>query len=180
MNEVNATEQQLRAEIEELKRRLAQQKHVGAPPHATPSRRLIWLLGSVLVVLLGAAFLTGYWPRRQRQQVLAAEAQAEAESLPLATVTAVVRGPARAQLILPGNIQPVTEAPVLARASGYLRTRNADIGDRVKEGQILAEIEAPELDQQIRQAQATLEQAQSSVQQAEAALDQGRSNENLA
>ncbi len=180
MNEVKATEQQLRAEIEELKRRLAQQKHAGAPPHATPSRRLIWLLGSVLVVLLGAAFLTGYWPRRQRQQVLAAEAQAEAESLPLATVTSVVRGPARAQLILPGNLQPVTEAPVLARASGYLRARNADIGDRVKESQVLAEIEAPELDQQIRQAQATLEQAQSSVQQAEAALDQGRSNENLA
>jgi RND family efflux transporter MFP subunit len=180
MNEVKATEQQLRAEIEELKRRLAQQKHAGAPPHATPSRRLIWLLGSVLVVLLGAAFLTGYWPRRQRQQVLAAEAHAEAESLPLATVTSVVRGPARAQLILPGNLQPVTEAPVLARASGYLRARNADIGDRVKESQVLAEIEAPELDQQIRQAQATLEQAQSSVQQAEAALDQGRSNENLA
>jgi RND family efflux transporter MFP subunit len=180
MNEVKATEQQLRAEIEELKRRLAQQKHAVAPPHAPPSRRLIWLLGSALVVLLGAAFLTGYWPRRQRQQVLAAETQAEAESLPLATVTAVVRGPAHAQFILPGNIQPVTEAPVLARASGYLRTRNADIGDRVKEGQVLAVIEAPELDQQIRQAQATLAQAQSSVQQAEAALDQGRSNENLA
>jgi RND family efflux transporter MFP subunit len=83
-------------------------------------------------------------------------------------------------LVLPGNIQPVTEAPVLARASGYVRKRYADIGDRVKEGQVLAEIEAPELDQQIRQAQASLQQAESSVQQAEAALEQGRSNEALA
>lgn len=180
MNEVRDTEQQLRAEIEELKRRLAENKHAIAPTHAAPSRRLLWWLGSLLVVLLGVAFLTGYWPRRQRQQVLAAEAQAGGESLPLATVTSVTRGPVRAQLVLPGNIQPVTEAPVLARASGYLRTRSADIGDRVKEGQVLAEIEAPELDQQIRQAQATLDQAQSSVQQAEAALDQGRSNESLA
>src|SRR5579871_5062991 len=159
MNEVTSTEQQLRAEIEDLKRRLAEQKHAVAPQHATPSKRFVWLLGSLLVVLLAVAFFMGYWPRRQRQQVLAAEAQAETESLPLATVTPVIRGPARAQLILPGNIQPVTEAPVLARASGYLRTRSADIGDRVKQGQVLAEIEAPELDQQIRQAQATLEQA---------------------
>jgi RND family efflux transporter MFP subunit len=54
------------------------------------------------------------------------------------------------------------------------------MGDRVKAGQVLAEIEAPELDQQILQARATLDQTNSSVQQAEAAVQQGRSNENLA
>src|ERR1022692_4612480 len=55
-----------------------------------------------------------------------------------------------------------------------------DIGDRVKAGQVVAEVEAPELDQQILQANAAIEQAKSSVQQAEAAIQQGRANENLA
>jgi RND family efflux transporter MFP subunit len=184
MNELKPTEQQLRAEIEDLKRRLADQEKLhasgAAHPRSAPSRRLLWLLGFSLLVLLVAAFFTGYTPRRQRQQVLAAEAKAEVDSLPLATVTTVIRGPARAHLVLPGNLQPVTEAPVLARANGYLRQRYVDIGDRVKQGQVLAEIEAPELEQQVRQAQATLEQAQSSVQQAEAGLQQGTTNENLA
>src|SRR5690242_7567575 len=181
MNEVRPTEQQLLVEIEELKRRLAEQRRpASSHSKSAPSRRLLWSLGFFLLAVVVTAFFAGYLPRQRRQQVLAAEAKAEVETLPLATVTTVIRGPARAQLILPGNLQPITEAPVLARASGYLRARNADIGDRVKESQVLAEIEAPELDQQIRQAQATLEQAQSSVQQAEAALDQGRSNENLA
>jgi multidrug efflux pump subunit AcrA (membrane-fusion protein) len=74
----------------------------------------------------------------------------------------------------------VTEAPILARATGYIRKRNADIGDRVKAGQVVAEVEAPELDQQILQANATIDQVKSSVQQAEAAIQQGRANENLA
>ena len=79
--------------------------------------------------------------------------------LPTVTVVAVERSPANSTLVLPGNIQAVTEAPVLARASGYIKRRYVDIGDRVKAGQLLAEIEAPELDQQVHQAQAALEQA---------------------
>ena len=75
------------------------------------------------------------------------------------TVAPVMRSAATASLVLPGNIQAVTEAPVLARASGYIKKRYADIGDRVKAGQVLAEIEAPELDQQILQANAAIEQA---------------------
>ncbi len=82
----------------------------------------------------------------------------------------VERASARDSLVLPGNIQALTEAPVLARASGYIRKRYVDIGDRVTAGQVLAEIEAPELDQQIKQAQAAIDQANSTVQQAQAAL----------
>jgi RND family efflux transporter MFP subunit len=92
----------------------------------------------------------------------------------------VERSAAKSELVLPGNIQAVTEAPVLARASGYLKQRYVDIGDRVTEGQPLAEIEAPELDQQIRQARSALDQANSAAQQAEAALKQGQTNETLA
>ena len=96
------------------------------------------------------------------------------------TVTPVKRSSATSSLVLPGNIQAVTEAPVLARATGYIKARSVDIGDRVKAGQVLAEIEAPELDQQIRQAQAGIDQANSSIEQSEAALQQGQSNEALA
>ena len=182
MNDVSPTEQQLRAEIEELKRRLAAQPEPGAatPSQSAPSRRLLWSLGFFLLILMAAGFFAGYLPRLRRQQVLAADVKSEVETLPLATVTEVTRAPARTALVLPGNIQPVTEAPVLARASGYLRKRYVDIGDRVQQDQVLAEIEAPELDEQIKQAQATLAEARSSVEQAQASLDQGRSNENLA
>ena len=69
---------------------------------------------------------------------------------------------------------------MLARATGYIKKRYVDIGDRVKRGQVLAEIEAPELGQQIRQAKAAIDQAKQTVQQAEAALVQGRANANLA
>ena len=67
------------------------------------------------------------------------------------------------QLVLPGNIQAVTEAPILARAEGYVKRRYVDIGDRVTAGQLLAEIEAPDLDQQVRQAQAAVAQAQADL-----------------
>jgi RND family efflux transporter MFP subunit len=92
----------------------------------------------------------------------------------------VERSATKTQLVLPGNVQAMTEAPVLARASGYIRKRYKDIGDRVHGGDIMAEIEAPELDQQILQANAALDQSKSSVQQAEAAVEQGKANENLA
>jgi len=64
------------------------------------------------------------------------------------------------QLVLPGNTQPLIDAPVYARTSGYLKKWYADIGTRVKAGQVLAEIEAPEVDQQLQQAKSDLQTAQ--------------------
>ena len=106
-----------------------------------------------------AAFFAGYLPQSSRQTALAKEAKEDSAALPPVNVVAVDQASAKSQLVLPGNIQAVTEAPVLARASGYVKTRYVDIGDRVKEGQLLADIEAPELDQQVRQAKASVEQA---------------------
>ena len=184
MNHTHTNEEQLRAEIEALKRQLEEQKrprHQGAPrSKSRPAKGTLIFLAALILALIVTGFFAGYLPRQKREQVLAAETKTNTESLPTVTVTPVLRGETSTELVLPGNIQAVTEAPVLARASGYLRKRYADIGDRVKEGQLLAEIEAPELDQQILQAQATEAQAQSTVQQAQAALQQGRSNENLA
>jgi RND family efflux transporter MFP subunit len=184
MNEMHTVEDQLRSEIEDLKRQLEEQKELaadgGAQQPSGPSGRTLLAIALVLVALVVVGFFAGYLPRRRRESVLAAESKAGAESLPVVNVRKVKRSDSKSSLVLPGNIEAVTEAPVLARSSGYIKRRYADIGDRVKEGQVLAEIEAPELDQQIRQAKATVDQANSTVQQAEAALEQGRSNENLA
>jgi RND family efflux transporter MFP subunit len=183
MNETMSTEARLRAEIESLKRQLEEQKKEspGGPARRKgPSTRLLLALAIVGVALMVAGFFAGYVPRQRREQVLAAEVRAGTESRPVVAVAEVKRSAARTNLVLPGNIQALTEAPVLARASGYLRKRYADIGDRVQEGQQLAEIEAPELKQQIRQAEAALEQARSTVQQAEAAIKQAQTNAELA
>ena len=181
--QLRSNEELLRQEIDDLKRQLAEQKALApghAPQSAGPAGRTLLVLALLMLALLVAGFFLGYLPRQRREQVLAAESKAVGEDLPVVNVARVTRSSQKTSLVLPGNIQAVTEAPVLARASGYIRKRYADIGDRVKEGQVLAEIEAPELDQQIKQAQAAIDQANSTVQQAEAAVQQGRSNENLA
>ena len=178
------TEERLRAEIESLRRQLetaraAAHEKPAAEPRG-PSAATLLVVVVLLIVLAVAGYFLGYLPRQRREEVLAAEARTGQQTLPVINVATVERAPATTSLVLPGNIQAITEAPVLARATGYIRKRYADIGDRVAGGQVLAEIEAPELTQQIKQAQAAIDQANSSVQQAEAALQQGRANENLA
>ncbi len=181
MNQVNDGVDQLRAEIDELKRQLAEaRRHPVERRKAGPSKATLILLAVLILGLIVAGFFAGYLPRQKREAILAAETKADVDSLPVVTVVKVKAAPAQNELVLPGNIQALTEAPVLSRATGYVKRRLVDIGDRVSEGQLLAEVEAPELDQQIRQAVAALDQTNSAIQQAEAALKQGRSNENLA
>ncbi len=183
MNQVNTTEDRLRAEIESLKRQLEEQKHLPAPgaqPNRHPSAVSLIMIALLLAVLVVVGFFVGYLPRQKREAVLAAESMETGRTLPVVNVSRVTRSAGNSLLVLPGNIQAVTEAPILARATGYIRKRYVDIGDRVKAGQVVAEVEAPELDQQILQAHAAIDQAGSSVQQAEAAIQQGRANENLA
>ena len=180
MNDINVNEQQLRSEIEDLKRQLASRNASPEAPQKGPSSRTAVVVVVLLLCLLFAGYYLGYLPRQKRELALAAESKGDTEALATVTVAPVQRSSATARLVLPGNIQAVTEAPVLARASGYIKARSVDIGDRVKVGQVLAEIEAPELDQQIRQAQASIDQANSTIEQTLAALQQGQSNEALA
>ena len=126
------------------------------------------------------AFFVGYIPHHRRDLQLIAEADAQNDSLPEVTVVAAKRGSGMGDLVLPGNIQAVTEAPILARAEGYVKHRYVDIGDHVTAGQLLAEVEAPDLDQQVRQAQAAVQQAQADLARANAALEQGKANESIA
>jgi len=145
-----------------------------------PSRTAISALLCGFAVVLAVAFLAGYLPMHQRQAALRAEADAQHKQLPRVDVLRASRGSAQTTLVLPGTMQAVTEAPILARADGYLKRREADLGDRVRTGQVLAEIDAPELDQQIQQAEAGVEQAQAAVEQAQASLAQGQANRDLA
>jgi RND family efflux transporter MFP subunit len=180
--EITNNEAELRAEIEELKRKL-EEKHAGvsASEHVVqPSGHTIRNLVLLFVVILILAFVAGYIPRHRREVQLVAEADAHNEALPQVSVMTARRADGRGNLVLPGNIQAVTEAPILARAEGFLKTRYVDIGDRVTAGQLLAEIEAPDMDQQVRQAQAAVQQVQADLERATAALEQGKANESLA
>lgn len=155
-------------------------KEEQAPSEAERPSRGIWVAAPATLLLLGCLFLLGYWPRATQARRLAAVSQASRQTLPVVSVVAVKEAPAEVDLDLPASVQPLTEAVVFARADGYVKRRLADIGDRVKSGQLLAEIESPELDQQIREAQATLKRAQSSLLQAEAVLEQAKANLRLA
>ena len=146
-----------------------------------PSAAALWVLAIVDRADSGAArFSPDICRETSRQTALAKEAKEDAVALPPVNVVDGRQAPAKSQLVLPGNIQAVTEAPVLARASGYIKKRYVDIGDRVKEGQLLAEIEAPELDQQVQQAKASVDQAKSALEQATANLQQGKTNADMA
>ncbi len=187
MNSESA-EQQLRRQVEDLERQLREQQeaHGGSGGHGPfrerwkPSAFTISALLLALAVLLIGAFFAGYIPLQKRDALVRAEARAHEKELPRMEVMRVGRSSLNSDLTLPGTLQAVTEAPILARADGYLNSSLVYLGDRVRAGQPLAEIDAPELDQQIRQAQAAIDQAQASLEQAQAALEQGKSNRDLA
>lgn len=184
--EESSVEEQLRRENEELRRQL---QHLRAPHPATtgvpanlwaPSRLTILALIFGVLLILVIAFFAGYLPLHRRTTVIADEAQARETALPRVEVITVGRSTRDGALRLPGNIQAIAEAPILARADGYLKQRLVDLGDRVRSGQTLAVIEAPELDEQVQQARASLQQARAAMAQAEANLQQGRSELELA
>jgi len=145
-----------------------------------PTRTTIAALILGALVFLIVAFLAGYLPLQQREATLRAEADAQQRGLPRLVVMRVERGPTQNEIKLPGTMQALTEAPILARTDGYLKRRLVDIGDRVRASQVLAEIDAPEVDQQIHQAEAAIEQAAAAAEQAQANLEQGRANRELA
>src|SRR4051794_35670372 len=127
MNDVNS-EQQLRAEIEELKRELARARMSAQETKPKkPGARSAVVIFLLLFCLLLAGYFIGYAPRQRREFALAAESKNDVAALPVVNVSTVRRSATNASLVLPGNIQAVTEAPVLARATGYVKTRLADI-----------------------------------------------------
>jgi multidrug efflux pump subunit AcrA (membrane-fusion protein) len=127
-----------------------------------------------------AVYFVGYLPRERTAKQLDAAAATRRVTPPLVNAAVVKRAAPSTQLLLPGNITPITEAYIYARAAGYLKQRYVDIGDRVRAGQKLADIEAPDLDQQVSQAEAALAQAQGQLGQAQATLEQLTATRDLA
>lgn len=143
---------------------------------STPQRSKVpvavtaFLVGGAVV--FGGIFAVGLIPRMQQKEQAAATAKEEAKQLPSYAVTTVLPGKKVAELTLPANIQAIQEFSIYARADGYLKQRLVDIGDRVKKGQLLMVIDAPELEQQLKGAQATMQQAKAQLKSAEADLAQ--------
>jgi RND family efflux transporter MFP subunit len=116
--------------------------------------------GKVIVLILVALVVAGFILYRGVYSRVRASNDVDTMTRELAVPSVSVAQPKlgapQQELILPGNIQAFTDAPIYARTNGYLKRWYVDIGGKVKEGQLLAEIETPELDQQLQQSQADL------------------------
>ena len=125
------------------------------------------VLAGLLVILAIAAALiaSGIIPRLRARQTL--RRQADVAAVPVVTVLHPKRRAPAEEVVLPGNIQAFIDAPIYARTSGYLKRWYFDIGSRVRTGQLLAEIESPEVDQQLRQAREDLSTAEANLKLAE-------------
>ena len=127
---------------------------MSSQPLKMPKPRRLLLVGLTALVAAGAIAANGIISRARSTENLVQWTSAQA--VPTVALARPVRGNAEQSLVLPGNIQPFKKAEIHARVNGYLKDWNKDIGAHVKEGEVLASIEAPDLDQQLAQARATL------------------------
>src|SRR6202034_3597059 len=126
----------------------------------------------VLIVVLAVAALvvvSGILPRLRAKQARRKQTTIAAE--PAVTVMHPQRANPAEEVVLPGNIQAFIDAPIYARTNGYLKKWYFDIGAHVKRGQLLAEIESPEVDQQLQQARADLATNQADLKLAQITAD---------
>src|SRR5271167_4574967 len=116
------------------------------------------IVAAVLVVIATVAGLVPRWKRR-------VELRARTRELAIQTVSVATATPGKATAILalPAEVKPLVEAPIYARTSGYLKRYLVDVGAQVKQGDLLAEIDTPELNQELAQARAQLAQADAAL-----------------
>jgi RND family efflux transporter, MFP subunit len=126
------------------------------------------LFGASLLLALTAALVFGAWNHYFRHGEVAMFAQQSRDFIPQVRVTIVQPSDGTLVVSLPATTSAFSVANIFARATGYIDKREVDIGDRVKAGQLLAEIVAPELDHQIAEAEATLSQLKAALEQAQA------------
>jgi len=136
------------------------------------SRRGLYLAGTLTVAVAAIVVISGITMRKMADAKLSE--WAESQAVPVVAVALPDRRVGKTTLDLPGRLEAYTQAQLYARVSGYLREWKADIGTPVKTGDILAEIDAPDLDQQIMQATAALDSAQANSKLADATLQRGQ------
>jgi RND family efflux transporter MFP subunit len=142
--------------------------------------RRVFAIGAFVLVALGAALAAGTLPKLRQQKQFDTAANRAAAQPPRVTVAVAQRMAPSAERVLPGTCLPLMEAALFARATGFVSQRLVDIGDHVKEGQLLAQISAPDVDDQLTQSkanlvlsEANLKSAQASQNLAKLTLDRG-------
>jgi RND family efflux transporter MFP subunit len=128
-----------------------------ARPPARPAKHGV-LVAFIALLVVAVAVAAGVVPRWKARAALRTETRDLA--IPSVSVMRPKLGAPQTEIVLPGNIQAFIDSPIYARTNGYLKNWYADIGTRVKKGQLLADIETPEVDQQLDQARADLNTAQ--------------------
>ena len=137
------------------------------PPQRQPARRWwVAVLAAAAVVLI---VIGGIIPRKRAEADLAKET--EEMAIPSVAIVHPQRSAPINEVVLPANVQAYIDSPIYARTNGYLKTWLVDIGAHVKQGQLLAEIETPEVDQQLRQARADLQTAEANLNLAKITAD---------
>jgi RND family efflux transporter MFP subunit len=135
---------------------------------AARSRLLIAGTAGALLIL----FAIGLWPRWHALR--AAQADVSTEQVPVVVYIVAERGKGKHNLTLPAGIRAFQEATLFARTNGYLKRWHVDIGDRVRAGQVLAEIEAPEADRELEEARAKVAQVSASLELARSTAERYR------
>ena len=123
-----------------------------------PRSRRNWIVACAILLVFAGIFAYGIISRLRNAATVRAETTQM--SLPAVSVVTPERSAPLQEIMLPGNVQPYTSAPIYARTSGYLKSWYADIGAHVKKGQLLAVIETPEVDQQLQQSRSNLATSQ--------------------
>jgi RND family efflux transporter MFP subunit len=139
-----------------------------SPSSAKPPIRLT-RIAQIVVALVIIGLLIGFVPRWIHRHQLLAETRAD--STPTVDVVSPTAAKPDFGTPLPAEVQAFVQASIHARASGYLKNWFVDIGEHVTNGQVLAEIDTPELDQQLAQAKAELDQANASLELAKTTAD---------
>src|ERR1017187_8051087 len=121
-----------------------------------------WLALAVTMIAVAALLISGIWSRVRARAALNTET-AQAALTAVSVVSPKQTAPAE-EIILPGNVQPYISSPIYARTNGYLKKWYFDIGAHVKQGELLALIETPEVDQQLEQARSNLLTAQANLE----------------
>jgi RND family efflux transporter MFP subunit len=135
----------------------------------TPNRRSLLTTAAAAVLLAGIVTGYGFVSRAQSKQEVVDWTHAQA--IPAVALAQRIPGSSHQTLTLPGNIQPFNRAAIFARVNGYVKSWDHDIGSQVKAGQVLATIDAPDLDQQLSQAKATLASVRANLQIASLTAD---------
>jgi RND family efflux transporter MFP subunit len=136
-----------------------------SPPRHAKGVRSGWIAVGIIVAVFVAALVWGILPRLEATAALKKETRAL--NVPTVSVIKPKPGNPSRELVLPGNMQAFVDTPIYARTNGYLKHWTADIGAHVKTGQLLAEIDTPEVDDQLHQARADLATADANYRLAE-------------